>query len=332
MPSTVPNTLTLNFEGGADDIPTYSLADLRACVEKDDKDFFRRHFDGKVVLIGTVLDLEDRKLTSKRFATAPKARARRAARCRAPSAGQAFTRDSIAGVYIHATAVNNLIRGDALHRVRADRHVALIAFALSRCWPRSLRCCSRRLPRRSPTLGLVAAWTRRRPLRSAAPWRLPLIEPLLAGLLALGATIGYRFVVADRGQAPAAPELRALSCAAGDRPDDGLEQAAGARRRDAQRHGVSSPTSPDFSSFAEKLPPAELVAADERVPFGDDRHHRGAWRLRRQVHRRRHRRGVRRAARRSRSCDATRCAPRCNAPRRLERAQPHPGRVPGGSS
>ena len=66
-----PNTMTLNFEGGADDIPTYSLADLRACAERRDTAFFRRHFGGKVVLVGTVLDAEDRKLTSKRFATAP---------------------------------------------------------------------------------------------------------------------------------------------------------------------------------------------------------------------------------------------------------------------
>jgi adenylate cyclase len=67
----VPNTLTLNFQGGADDIPTYSLADLRACAEKGDQDFFRRQFSGKVVLIGTLLDVEDRKITSKRFATEP---------------------------------------------------------------------------------------------------------------------------------------------------------------------------------------------------------------------------------------------------------------------
>ena len=31
---TAPNTITLNFEGGADDIPTYSLADLRACARR----------------------------------------------------------------------------------------------------------------------------------------------------------------------------------------------------------------------------------------------------------------------------------------------------------
>ena len=69
IPSAVTNTMTLNFDGGAADIQTYSLADLRACVERDDKEFFRRQFDGKIVIFGTLLDAEDRKLTSKRFAT-----------------------------------------------------------------------------------------------------------------------------------------------------------------------------------------------------------------------------------------------------------------------
>ena len=73
-PHVIPGTpcrtrSTINFEGGSGDIPTYSLADLRACAERGDKDFFRKHFDGKVVLLGTVLDVEDRKITSKRFAT-----------------------------------------------------------------------------------------------------------------------------------------------------------------------------------------------------------------------------------------------------------------------
>jgi len=78
----VPNTITLSFAGGAGDIPTFSFADLHACVEKDDREFFRRHFDGKVVLIGSVLDIEDRKITSKRFATAPEAAS--AERCALP--------------------------------------------------------------------------------------------------------------------------------------------------------------------------------------------------------------------------------------------------------
>ncbi len=52
VPGRVPNTMTLNFEGGADDIPTFSFADLRACAVKNDKDYFRRWFDGKVVIFG----------------------------------------------------------------------------------------------------------------------------------------------------------------------------------------------------------------------------------------------------------------------------------------
>ena len=68
IPSAVKNTLTLNFDG-ANDVQTYSLADLRACVERNDKDFFHRQFADKIVIFGTLLDSEDRKLTSKRFAT-----------------------------------------------------------------------------------------------------------------------------------------------------------------------------------------------------------------------------------------------------------------------
>ena len=56
VPSQIPNTMTLNFEAGPDPIPTYSLADLRACIDKGDSDFFRRNFANKVVLIATVLD------------------------------------------------------------------------------------------------------------------------------------------------------------------------------------------------------------------------------------------------------------------------------------
>src|SRR5262249_22925137 len=56
IPSAVANTMTLNFDGGARDIRTYSLADLHSCVEHEDKEFFRREFAGKVVIFGTLTD------------------------------------------------------------------------------------------------------------------------------------------------------------------------------------------------------------------------------------------------------------------------------------
>jgi adenylate cyclase len=197
IPSQVFNTLTLNFDTGTDPIPTYSLADLRACIEKGDGDFFRRNFADKVVLIATVLDVEDRQVTSKRFATSPENPT--ALRCAlpVPAPSTAFARDSTPGVYTHATAVNNLIRGDALVELGTIARGA-IAFAFAAI----VAAATLTLPLLAAvpayliaallwTLGAVLAFT-------YSPLALPLIEPLLAGVVSLGATTGFRFLVADK--------------------------------------------------------------------------------------------------------------------------------------
>jgi adenylate cyclase/guanylate cyclase len=195
IPDQVPNTMTLNFEGGADDIPTFSFADLRACAIKNDKDYFRRWFDGKVVIFG-VLDLEDRRLTSKRFATGIEGA--RAARCAAESTPVAagFRRSSIAGVYIHATAVNNLIARNAaveLGRLPIFLIAALLA-ALTATAAWLLKPVS-----------AVLVWAVMTALGAAGATAafnhalvLPVAEPFLASLAALAATVGFRFVVADK--------------------------------------------------------------------------------------------------------------------------------------
>jgi adenylate cyclase len=256
IPARIANTLTLNFDGG-NDIPTYSLADLRACAEKDDKDFFRRHFDGKVVLIGTVLDVEDRKITSKRFATAPEGGA--TARCALPAQPPTakFTRDSIAGVYVHATAVNNLIRREALSELgRLGSALAAIALA-------ALAAAAALLMAPAGAalafLGMAAAWTGGATVMFRQALALPLIEPLLAGVVALAATVGYRFVVADKDKrllrksfalylAPAVIEKMMAS---------NTPPALGGEMR-----GVTVYFSDvaGFSSLAEKMTPGELVA------------------------------------------------------------------------
>jgi adenylate cyclase len=256
--SSVPNTFALNFEGGATDIPTFSLADLRACAEKGDKEFFRRHFDGKVVLLGTVLDVEDRKITSKRFATAPEASD--APRCAlpAPKSQARFKRDSISGVYIHATAVNNLLRGDTL--TEFGRAVTgLFAFLLAALAAAATLVLGPMLAAVA-AFGIVAAWI----AAAVAAFRnalvLPLIEPAVAVALSLGMTIGYRFVVADRGKrllrqsfalylAPAVIEKLVAS----NKPP-----ALGGEMRNIT---VYFSDIANFSTIAEKITPAELVAA-----------------------------------------------------------------------
>jgi adenylate cyclase/guanylate cyclase len=196
IPGRVPNTMTLNFGGGADDIPTFSFADLRACAVRNDKDYFKRWFDGKVVIFGTVLDIEDRRFTSKRFATGIE-RARMP-RCTAESATvtEGLRTSTIAGVYIHATAVNNLIARNGV--VEPGPFLRLLIATLV------------------AALAAVAAWSFR-PLIAFASWTsmvvlgvagatvafsyalaLPVVEPVLASLAAMAATIGFRFVVADK--------------------------------------------------------------------------------------------------------------------------------------
>lgn len=257
IPSAIPNTLTLNFEGGANDIQTFSLADLRACVEKNDAEYFRRHFSGKVVLLGTLLDIEDRKVTSKRFATGTELA--RAPRCLLPThpSGTPFRRSSIAGVYIHATGVNNLLRRDGLAEVgRFGRGAIAIAFAaLAAVIALMLAPANAVLV----YVGAVAAGT------GIATWAftqslvLPLVEPILAGVVAMATTVGYRFVVADKDKwflrrsfaLYLAPQVIETMLASNKLPVLGGE---------IREVTIFFSDVAGFSSISEKLTPTELVS------------------------------------------------------------------------
>ncbi|GLH77814.1 adenylate/guanylate cyclase domain-containing protein [Bradyrhizobium sp. SSBR45G] len=195
VPSSVPGIMTLNFAGGAQDIPTYSFADLRACAVKGDKDYFRREFAGKVVLIGTV-GIEDRRLTSKRFAT--RAEGARRPRCALEErkVTETFARSTIAGVYIHATAVNNLVRQDAA--IEMSR-LAIFGIAMTMALLAALLARLLRPTFAAGLLGLLAVvYAALATALFNQAIVLPLAEPLAAGVLALAATTGYRFMVTDK--------------------------------------------------------------------------------------------------------------------------------------
>src|SRR5216684_733261 len=243
IPGVVPNTLTLNFEGGGNDIPTFSLADLRACVERNNMDFFHREFAGKIVIFGTVRDSEDRKTTSKRFATGLEGS--RAPRCALPSAqlsaGQ-FKRSTIAGVYVHATAVDNLIARDAIVELGAlpVTIIALVFAALASLAARML----------APG-GAALVFTR--------ALALPLSEPFLAGLVSMVAIVAYRLVVTDKGERLLrnsfalylAPQVIDKMLASKKLP------VLGGETRDVT---VFFSDLAGFASISEKMTPAELVA------------------------------------------------------------------------
>jgi adenylate cyclase/guanylate cyclase len=195
IPSEVPNTATLNFDG-TDDIPTYSFADLRLCASKGEKDYFRREFAGKVVIIGTVLDHEDQRLTSKRFAAGTEAsRQPRCALAARPVAGR-FERSSIAGVYIHATAVNNLLGRDAA--VEVGRWPVLAIAALMALLAALLARLLRPIGATAAFVGAAVAYATAATIAFNHTLVLPLVEPVGAGIAALAAMVSYRFISSDK--------------------------------------------------------------------------------------------------------------------------------------
>ncbi len=256
-PQSIPNTLTVNFEGGADDIPTYSLADLVACVDSGNTEYFRRQFSGRVVLIGALLDVEDRSIASKRFATGIEGA--RAPRCLLPfePPEKAFARDSMAGVYVHATAINNLIRGEALSEfgrltgwianLCAATLAASFTLLVSPLWA---------------LLGIAAfgtVWTGTAIWAFVHAFTLPLIDTIVAAFLALSVMIAYRFVVADSDKRLLrnsfslylAPAVIERMLAANSPPSLGGETRAVT---------VYFSDIAGFSSISERLSPRELVA------------------------------------------------------------------------
>lgn len=256
IPSAVPRTLTLNFRGMGRDVPTYSFADLRACVEKGDHDFFRRVFDGKVVLLGTVLNNEDRKLTSMRLSGGYDGTP--AARCTlpAPAGTVQKARSDIAGVFVHATAVRNLIERDAVTELGFPlRTILTIAFAAI------IACTACMLAPDGALiawLGLTLAYAVVAVSAFVHALALPLTEPALAGLAALAVMIGYRFVLADRDERflrksfalYLAPEVIETMVASGKMP------ALGGEMRNVTM--FFSDLS-GFSSIAETMTPGGLV-------------------------------------------------------------------------
>ena len=258
IPGVVPNTLTLNFEGGGNDVPTFSFADLRACVERNNTDFFHREFAGKIVIFGTVLKSEDRKFTSKRFATGIDGS--RAARCAlppAPPAAGQFKVSSIAGVYVHATAVRNLIARDAVVELgRLPVTIIAVAFAmLAALVARILAPGSAA----AVYVGMVAIWTCGATFAFTRSLALPLTEPFIAGIVSMVAITAYRLVVTDKGERLLrssfalylAPQVIDKMLASKKPP------VLGGETRDVT---VFFSDLAGFASISEKMTPAELVA------------------------------------------------------------------------
>ena len=107
-----PDTFFINYNTGNETLPVYGFGDVVGCAEKGDTGFLAKAFRDRIVLIGTALDVEDRRVPATRFALPPYSGP--VERCLgkqadAPEYGDAVTRRTLPGVFIHAAALNTLL-------------------------------------------------------------------------------------------------------------------------------------------------------------------------------------------------------------------------------
>lgn len=192
-----PEGIIVNFSGPSGQIPTYSFADLHACAKAGNTEFFKTQFAGKAVLMGLVLDIEDRKLAANRLYTdgGPVGPVHSCNKDGAPKPTE-LRRATIPGVYLQAVAVNNILRGDGL--VRFSPVVRkLLAFPLALAV--GLVTLSVGLSSAAILAALIGfAWIVLAALLFSQAQLLPLLAPLSAGAATFVVALALRFIFLDR--------------------------------------------------------------------------------------------------------------------------------------
>jgi adenylate cyclase len=196
IPMSGDNAFALHFDTLPGSVPTHSFADLYACAAEGRADYFASAFRGKAVVLGVVLDVEDRKLTSYRFARVRDGTDAPPRCAGGQQAEAAFPRDSVPGVHVQATAVANFINGDAL-RVPGTGASSAVTFGFTA----TIAVLAMLL---RPAIGgmagaaMLLAWTVAALILFRTGTVLPLLDPAAAGSSSFAVLLGYRFAVADR--------------------------------------------------------------------------------------------------------------------------------------
>jgi adenylate cyclase len=109
---TMPDRVLLAPAAPLEATPTYRLVDVLRCIERDPA-ALREVFAGKVVLIGTDLVEEDRKLTPDRFMRPARAAPAGKGECRLGRLGaSAAESGTTPGLFVHAGAVQSVLTGN----------------------------------------------------------------------------------------------------------------------------------------------------------------------------------------------------------------------------
>jgi adenylate cyclase len=186
------------YSGEPGAFPTYSLVDLLHCAERSDTNFFNENFAGKVVLLGLTLEVEDRKLTTARW-VAGDVQQQPSPRCTTPPTAKptsALLRDSVSGVYMHATAIDNLLHGPLLRPPQWPVAIVLILAVALLGGMLPLVGQMALMPVLLLVLGGIQTVGGTLALR--AGWILPVLEMLVAMAVSAILMFGARYVLIER--------------------------------------------------------------------------------------------------------------------------------------
>lgn len=249
----------VNFDGGSPFL-TFSLADIHACAQAGNAAFFTEHFKDKVVLLATGLDVEDRLITSRRYInrgemqTGPRCTARPEQAIRHVD----FPRATMPGVFVHAAAIDNLLRNEILRRPLGLERAGVVAtaagFAAAPALLMPLGWAAGAL------VGVLAGVVALSTFLMQNGIVLPLVEALGAALLAFALLLAFRFAVSDRDKRRIhhmfgmylAPTVIDRMVSSGNLP------ALGGERREVT---LLFSDIANFTTLAESADPAQLLSA-----------------------------------------------------------------------
>lgn len=196
IPGGASNVLTLNFDGRPGAVPIYSFGDLFHCAEQGNVAYFKSNFAGKTVIMGAVLDLQDRRLASNRFIVSPDTVGAPEPCISSPQTSTGIARRATPGALIHATAINNLLQRDVVDIVARGPSTAVVFFL-------AFIVAGLTLMLRPPRAAIVcffvgSIWTGVTVLAFRNGFLLPLMDTVASGSLSFAGMLGYRFVASDR--------------------------------------------------------------------------------------------------------------------------------------
>jgi adenylate cyclase len=175
--------------------PVYTFQDVFRCAEQKDGEALKAAFAGKIVLVGASIDYEDRKVTPGRAFV--EGGAPMALRCGVSTPGDGVqSRRTIPGVFIHAQAVNDLLRGEVARFW--PLWIGVLALAGMSTIGSALAIFLRAQTASLLLAGALLLWLAGTTASASLDWFAPLLGGVASAVAAFLIGLGLRTFVIDR--------------------------------------------------------------------------------------------------------------------------------------